>query len=67
VSPRKRGPSIRELIRTELANVTIDCGDMDHPEIEPEHPARPGRPVAYQWDRIMVEMCWHLSGKGTAA
>jgi hypothetical protein len=65
--PRKRGPSIREQIRAELANTVFDAGtygDDDAPAPEPESPPQPGRPTVYQWDRIMVEMCWHLSGKG---
>jgi hypothetical protein len=29
-----------------------------------ELPAQRGRPLVYDWTRIVVEICWHLSGKG---
>jgi hypothetical protein len=62
--PRRRGPTIREQIRAELANIVLNGGDLDHPEAEAVLSAQRGRPVMYDWFRIAVEMCWHLSGKG---
>ena len=65
--PRKRGPSIREQIRPELANAEIDDGEYG-PDAKPEGAAEPsallGRPAVHDWFRIAVEMCWQLSSEG---
>jgi hypothetical protein len=55
---RKRGPSIREQIRSKLANTVIDGGEFG-PEAKPEAAAEPsaqlGRPPVHDWFRIAVE------------
>ena len=66
--PRKRGPSIREQIKEELARggFVFDCGtfDDDAPAPEPEPLSQRGRPVLYHWRRIIIEICWHCSNRG---
>jgi hypothetical protein len=66
MSPRKRGPSIREQIKEELARGghVFDAGTYDDDAPAPEPEPQRGRPPVHEWFRIAIEMCWQLSERG---